>query len=173
MDSIPSPSELRALLDYNPQTGALTWRTRKGDGRETSRWNSRYAGREAGGINAIGYRNISIFGRSYSAHRLIWAIAYGEWPEDEVDHINNVRHDNRIANLRQATTSQNAMNRLRRSDNKAGYKGVRFYKRTGRWMASIRVNGKQQHLGYFDTAKQAHIAYKEAARKHHGEFSRE
>lgn len=105
----------------------------------------------------------------YSAHRLAWLYVYGEWPLDQIDHINNDKTDNRICNLRLATQSENIVNRRAQSNNSSGRKGVT---RSGkRWSASIRSNGHRYHLGTFDTVDDAHAAYSEAACRLHGEFA--
>jgi hypothetical protein len=89
---------------------------------------------------------------------------------DEVDHINLNGLDNRRDNLRLATNSQNNMNVRRYRNNKSGFKGVHLAK--GRWRASIRLNYKLYHLGYFDTPEEAYGAYCEAAKERFGEFAR-
>jgi hypothetical protein len=96
---------------------------------------------------------------------MVWAMTYGEWP-DELDHINGIKHDNRIANLRQATPKENAFNRGAHKNNTSGYKGVCFYKKNGKYQAT--VNGI--YLGRFDTPELAHAAYCAEADRLHGEF---
>src|SRR5687768_770720 len=110
--------KLRELMDYNPDTGVFLYRKRRG---------RRSAGLEAGSI-VKGYRLISL-GKQYSAHRLAWLYVYGEWPAGDLDHINCVRDDNRIANLREATDSQNNANRTLAPKNSSGFKGVCWNKR--------------------------------------------
>lgn len=94
----------------------------------------------------------------------------GKWPTSQVDHINGDRSDNRWANLRQATQSQNSMNIGRRSTNVSGFKGVHWNKATQKWRACITINQKKFHLGLFQTAELAFGAYQLAAEKHHGPF---
>lgn len=89
-----------------------------------------------------------------------------------VDHINRDTLDNRKSNLRICTSEGNARNHKKRSDNTTGYKGVAFFKRDGNYLAYIYYNGKQRHLGYYDTPEEAHAAYCEASKKYHGEFGR-
>lgn len=89
----------------------------------------------------------------------------------EVDHINGDRLDNRRANLRLCTRSQNQHNKGAQANNTSGFKGVQFYKRTGKWHAKIKLHGKERHLGYFATAAQAAEAYNRAAFEIHGDFA--
>jgi hypothetical protein len=90
-----------SLLKYNPDTGVITWAT-------TSRHVN--AGDVAGYVCPRGYRYISVGGKKQSAHRLAWFLSYGVWPEDQVDHINGDKTDNRLVNLRSATKAQNNRN---------------------------------------------------------------
>jgi hypothetical protein len=94
---------LRQLLHYDPERGVFTWLSRPAE----RSWNTRFAGTRAGTINGLGYVVIGILGRRYKAHRLAWLYVHGEWPGRELDHINCDKSDNRIANLRPATRSQN------------------------------------------------------------------
>lgn len=149
---------LRELLDYNPVTGVFKWRpTLK----------MRRKGLVAGTQHTKWYWHIRVDKRWYLAHRLAWLYVYGRWPADEIDHINGVRFDNRIANLREATTTQNRQNRKPKV---AGLKGVQKYYH--RWRARIYVSGKCIWLGSFTTQEAASAAYREAAIKHYGEFAR-
>jgi hypothetical protein len=109
--------------------------------------------------------------KNYSAHRLAWLYVYGEWPSDQIDHINRNRSDNRIANLRIATPTQNQANRSVCKRNTTGFKGVTVDPRTGRFRAKIRVNGKRTHIGVFDSAEEAGAAYVAASRRVYGDFS--
>jgi hypothetical protein len=113
-----------------------------------------------------GYLCITLDGRSYKAHRVIWAFVHGRWPSDkvEIDHINRDPADNRLSNLRLASRSQNQGNR-RRS------RGYYFYPRTSRYIACIGRRGRSRYLGMFDTEQQASAAYQKAHAEQHGEFS--
>lgn len=174
---LPSPEVLRQLLRYEPETGKLFWRER---GREffpsdwsCTVWNKRFPGKEAlTAKNNHGYPHGALLGRSITAHRIAWAIFYGEWPAEQIDHINNDRADFRIANLRQATNSQNHMNKPMSSVNSSGFKGVDWSKKDKVWRARIKVKGKQIHLGHFNNVNDAAEAYKAGAAMHHGEFAR-
>ena len=162
-----TPQQLAELLAYDPETGVLTWRRRarelfKTDG-ECLRWNNRYAGTRAFSLNNHGYRDGMIFRRMYRAHRVVWAIHHGVWPDGQIDHINGDRDDNRIANLRLATRSANCRNTKLRKNSSSGIMGVSPFK--GRWRAYIRDGGKNIHLGIFSTAAAAAAARKSAEQK--------
>ncbi|HEY7299159.1 MAG TPA: HNH endonuclease [Xanthobacteraceae bacterium] len=112
------------------------------------------AGMEAGsGKN--GYRRICIAGVHYGAHRLAWLYVYGRHPAGQIDHINRNPADNRIANLRESSPQENALNRAWRS--RPGIRGVR--QRGSRWYARIRICGKECPLGVYDTPAEAVAAY--------------
>lgn len=172
---LPSPELLRKLLRYEPETGKLFWRERTPDMFEDgeqgaewacNRWNSRYSGKEAfATIDGRGYKQGSIFGRNYRAHRVIWAMVYGEWAE-EIDHIHGVKDDNRISELRAVTHVQNGRNKKRPSTNTSGVVGVRWNKRRQKWHARITVGGNQNHLGLFTDFDEAVAARKVAEVKY-------
>lgn len=152
---------LWSVLAYDGATGVFTWVASP----------SQYTnGRVAGSIDEYGYRRISIAGHFHKAHRLAWFSVHGRWPEGEIEHINGVRDDNRIDNLRVATRAMNTQNTRVRRDNKAGLAGASFYSPTGKWKAQIKASGKTLHLGYFDNARDAHEAYMAAKVKHHAGF---
>jgi hypothetical protein len=102
-------------------------------------------------------------------HHIAFALFHGRWPSEQVDHRNRKRRDNHIGNLREATGAQNSRNREPHQDKKTP-KGVTLHR--GRYIARIRANGRNLHLGCFDTASEAATAYDLAALKHHGEFAR-
>lgn len=151
-------------LDYDAATGIFTWRV--------DRNNRVKAGSRAGSVDAGGYVIIPVNRKNYKAHRLAWLYVNGEWPRGPIDHINCDKTDNRIANLREATPAENAANRPRRSNGRSGFKGVSWCSREGKWVASIRHDGRHRHLGYFTDAAEAHAVYAEAARTTFGEFAR-
>lgn len=157
---------LRELLDYDPDTGVLRWRS-----------NARrdLVGTEAGWIDNCGgvpYRRVMIAGKAYMAHRLAFMHVHGCWPSYRIDHIDCNPFNNAIGNLRECTASQNAANRTIDHRNKSGFKGVSFYKKTRRWVAHIRHNYRLISLGYFATPEEAAAAYRKAADELFGEFSR-
>lgn len=153
---LPNAEYLHSILRYDPETGELFWKERPmglfGSLREHNRWNGRYAGTRA--LNTRGTMDGYLSGRikrsTCKAHRIIWALMTGADPLGFVDHINGVRTDNRWANLRAVTRFQNAQNVPRMRSNKSGVMGVRLAPYL-RWQAYIRFEGKQRHLGYFDT----------------------
>jgi hypothetical protein len=153
---------LREILDYDPMTGVFTARI--------ARSSNLPVGAIAGCLRANGYITISICNQSYYGHRLAWLYVHGRWPDGEIDHINCIPSDNRLANLREATRAQNSRNMPVFRNNICGKKGVS--KRAGKWRANITKNKRRVHLGYFDTPEEAHAAYAAAARMHYGEFAR-
>ena len=129
------------------------------------------AGAEAGSIWRDGYRYIRFNGAVYLAHRLAFALHHGFFPE-AIDHINTVKNDNRISNLRQATVAENNRNKQKQANNSTGYKGVSFNKKTKKFQARITSDGTHHSLGNFATLEEAASAYAKAAGDLHGEFAR-
>lgn len=164
---LPPPKLLRQLLQYDPDTGALLWKERPRsmfpDARSGNTWNAKYPGRPA--LNSErrrGYRGGTIFSGFVFAHRAAWAIHYGEWPQGEIDHVNGVTHDNRIANLRDVPKSINQRNVSRRRDNTSGVTGVHWSEAHQKWGASIMADNDRVRLGWFETREQAAEARKAA-----------
>jgi len=172
--NVPSPELLRKLLRYDASTGRFYWRERPvemfSNAQACDSWNRRWAGKETFTTNMQGYKTGTLFGKGYLAHRVIWAMHYGKWPEIEVDHRNCIRNCNLINNLRHTARLGNNQNSTLRKDNTQGFKGVGIHK--GKFRARIRFNGKSIHVGYFPSAEDAHAAYCQAAQKYHGEFAR-
>lgn len=157
---------LRERLHYNPETGIFTWLS------SPSKKAITLIGKPAGTSRRDEYVVIGIDGRDYRAHRLAWLYVYGEWPAGRIDHINLNRSDNRMANLRLCTHSQNLANTRARRTNSSGYKGVYFHTGAKRWQAKIKVNYRTKHLGFFDTREEAAEAYRKGAELYFGEFAR-
>lgn len=155
--------DLTSKLNYCPLTGVFTWKVKP----------SRQIrlGAIAGTLDSDGYRKIKVCGKVVHSHRLAWFYVFGYMPEKEIDHINRVKDDNRINNLREATRSENAKNKEKSSANKSGYKGVSFQVKAQKWFAHIRISGKNKHLGCFDSPLRASLAYRLASHFYHGEFS--
>jgi hypothetical protein len=147
---------LRAFLSYDAETGFFH-RVRDG--------------KRAGYVKPSGYRSIRIGGTDFYEHRLAFFWETGRWPTDELDHINRDRADNRISNLREATTSQNQANAKADTRSRFGLKGVMWRPKFKRWRAHIRVNRRRIYIGEYSCVVQAMAAYDAAARKHFGEFA--
>lgn len=130
-------------------------------------------GSVAGCLAGAGYRYLMVDKKLYLEHRLVWFVAHGRWPESCIDHVNGVRHDNRIQNLREATVAENLKNTSKPKTNTSGFKGVSFEKAAGKWSAKARVDGSHHHLGYFHSAEEASTAYQRFARVAHGQFFKE
>lgn len=163
-DRIPH-AELVQRLKYDPETGHFT-------ATEVGQHAALRAGMRAGTTGAAGYRVIWIKGKIYREHNVAWFYVHQEWPPEFIDHINGIRDDNRIANLRLATHQQNIYNRKRPIRNTSGYKGVSWCKKQGKWHVQVKANYKTFNIGYFDDRHEGHEAYKLAAERLHGEFAR-
>jgi len=157
---LPCPKALRNIMRYDPDTGKLFWRERSDRPRQ---WNSRWAGKEAFTANrGDGYRCGRINGKTFFAHRVIWAIVHGHWPEQDIDHINGIRNDNRLSNLRSVSRSENMKNKMRPPSNTSGFIGVTWNKKTGKWQAQIQVDGRSKTLGNFSDKSDAVKARRKA-----------
>ena len=156
-------TRLHERLHYDPDTGKFRWRVSVSANRKS--------GDEAGDQKKdSGYILIGIDGHRYRAHRLAWLYMTGEWPEDQIDHRDNVRHHNWWSNLRLADNQKNQANSRRPKNNTSGFKGVYLYR--GRWRAKINPDRRQIHLGTFDDPSHAGAAYDRAAKQYFGEFGR-
>jgi hypothetical protein len=150
-------SRLQEILTYCPRTGLFTWKTAP---------RGRKVGQIAGTKDREGYIRIRIDYVKYAAHRLAWMFVHGDFPKMFIDHINGVKHDNRICNLRDVTRSVNMQN-LRRPQGQNKFLGVYKRPKSKKWRAKIQVNGKQINLGTFLTEVAARNAYIEAKRIYH------
>ncbi len=162
------PAIVRELIDYDPETGRFTWLPRDrswfASQRAYQMWNTRFAGKPAfTAKDAMGYHIGAVNSYYCKAHRLAWAWVYGEWPLADIDHVNHDKADNRIANLRLADPASNAKNRGRQRNNASGRTGVHWHKVTSKWTAKIAVEGKEYHLGLFDSFEDA--VYARAAKE--------
>ena len=179
-----SPEVLRQLLSYAPDTGKLFWKERGPEWFEDHKrrkaehacrnWNARFSGKEAFTAMNNGYRTGQILGENVRAHRACWAIFYGAWPREEIDHINRVKDDNRIYNLRESTRHENLENRGAVRGKTSGYVGVHWCKFKRRWRAEIHPHGlrKDIKLGYFTSELDAAKAYDKAALAYRGKFAK-
>lgn len=156
--------EIHKLFDY--KDGNLIWKIAR---------NSRA---KVGGVagktpHHSGYKVVTVDNHQYSQHRLVWIYHNGKIENNiEIDHINGIKNDNRIENLRIATRNQNIQNQSKRKHNTSGFKGINFHKASNKWAASIGYNKKRIHLGLRDTAEEASLLYQHAANKLHKQFAK-
>lgn len=176
---LPTREQLLDVLSWDIDRGVLVWKPRSrlgmaGGGIWVESWNVKYAGKPAGTIREGKWRGvrISFQGRMLLAHRIIWFLHYGAWPECGIDHINGDPSDNRVSNMRLASQAENSRNTRRSRNNTSGRKGVSWHKQRQRWRATIMVDYRTKHLGLFDSIDEASQAYCQAAIQLHGAFAR-
>ncbi len=154
----PRDAEIvRQFLDY--RDGKLFWLVNPSTGVK--------AGQEAGAVHLLGYGRLQIGGRFMTSHRIIWLMHYGEWPVDEIDHINGNRAENRIENLREVSHLENMRNLKISKANTSGTTGVGWKKKDKKWFACISLPQGMKYLGYFSNKDDA-IAARRAAEKEYG-----
>lgn len=166
MEIVMSDQELlevcRTRLDYNPETGIFLWKLP---------YTYHRLNKEAGNVYSTGYKRIRIEGKRYPAHRLAFLMYYGYLPKS-IDHINRIKTDNRIINLRESTSSENSKNIGAQSNNTTGYKGVAApSKGRNRYRVRIMSEGRDINIGSFKCKHEAARAYNLAARMYHGKFA--
>jgi hypothetical protein len=145
-------ARLKELLHYDPVTGIFTWRVTVSSKAQ--------AGNAVGRADILhGYVRRHVDKQRFSEHRLVWLYMTGSWPENQLDHINGDRTDNRWGNLREATDAQNRQNMAKRKGSSSNLLGVKWSKLRGKWMASITRDYVTKHLGYFADELDAHQAY--------------
>lgn len=157
-----SQESLKEYVSYDPVTGQFTC---------IKKWCSKVMVGEVVGCYATGYWKVSFLGMPYLAHILAWFYMTGEWPKVEIDHKDRDKSNNQWGNLRQATRQQNEFNKSPHGDSILGIKGVSVSKNHDRYRAHITLDGKQYHLGTFDTLEEAKRARREAEQKFFGEFA--
>lgn len=182
-----TPELCRQLLDYDAESGRLFWRKRPpemfvdtgtgGNRANAARWNGQYAGREA--LCAAcrpdkNRRSGTLLGRKVYAHRVAWAIVYGEWPTHSIDHIDGDAGNNRIENLRDVSHGENMLNKWKAANNASGVNGVSWNKNRKKWEAYTKIGGKRCSLGHWKTIEEAQAARYAADRllgfsKRHGQ----
>lgn len=159
-------ARISEVVNYDAETGKLTWKVRQP-------YSDAEIGDEIGSLSQ-GYRRVKISGQSHMCHRIAWLLHYGADAPDFIDHINGDRADNRIANLRVVSKSENAKNRgAYKRLKKTLPKGVTFHPATGKFRARIRCDGVLHSLGLFDTPEAAHARYCDAAAEFFGRYARE
>lgn len=156
----PPSAEWLSRISYDADTGHFTWVVAASGVRK---------GKIAGSMTSCGYWQIRLNKICYRAHRLAWFVTYGEWPDDEIDHINGNPLDNRIENLRIVDRAGNSQNRWKahRDNLSCGLLGVTWNKQHQRWQAKIVANKVRHHLGYFSDPEPAHEAYMKAKQRLH------
>lgn len=155
-----SASILKSIIAYNPLDGVFHWV--KCPNRKIP------AGSVAGKLDARGYVQIKIMGRSFSAHQLAWLYETGDWPREEIDHKDGLPSNNIFSNLRLGGNGINQQNiRLAPTHGSSGFLGVTKRKDCNKFRASISINGRSRNVGSFDSAEEAHAAYLQAKRQLH------
>lgn len=167
----PPIEYLRKRLRYEPETGKLFWRVAGREEFVSQRswtvWNKRYSGKEVGRVSARGYLVVVLRGKSLASHRVAWAIHTGAWPQNQIDHINGLRTDNRFENMRDVTHAENSRNMRMLDRNSSGRVGVFWAAQSKRWNAQIGHNGRRIHLGSFKEFTDA-VAAREAGEVEYG-----
>lgn len=163
MKPLPSPEQLRALLDYDQDTGVLTWKPRT-RGWRPNWWNAMYAGTVAGTVTPGGPVAIKIHDQNYMAHRVIWAMVHGTWPECVI-HRNRKLADNRLKNLRDMSRKAVQRRPVIYRTNTSGVRGVSWNRKSQKWGASIRVADVQINLGSYATKEEAAKARRAGERR--------
>lgn len=165
---------LKELLNYDPNTGLLTWKARSErwfrNAKSSKAWNKKHAGKVAGSIthiqsSSLSYVRIKILGKNILAHRLAWMLVHGAWPE-HVDHINGCGTDNRMCNIRSVQPATNLRNKKLHMNNKSGIPGVAWEVDRSKWRAEISINGKMKRLGSFPDKFDAICARKSAENRY-------
>lgn len=162
---LPDLETLQKYLNYDPETGILSWREGLPYGRQ------RTAGQPAGTMSKGGYLRLTIERKMYANNRIAWKMFYGTDPVGVVDHEDGDKLNNRIRNLRDASQGRNTYNQVRRSDNTTGFKGVVFCKTVRKFTFNLKVDGVKLKRVYFDTPEAANDYVMEKRERLHGEFA--
>jgi hypothetical protein len=151
--TLPATDYLHKRLRYDHDTGEIFWRDCS---LMSNGWRTRWAGKPAfTNKEAKGYLVGKIDGDTFKAHRIAWAIYHGEEPKEQIDHVNGIRTDNRICNLRVVSNQENCRNKSMNAKNTSGVCGVVWSKKTQKWVAQIGISGRYFNLGYFHTLEEA------------------
>lgn len=152
--------EIFRRFDYDPESGIITWKELPDMTHKKKTM--------AHGMPAFttrerkGYMNGRVMGVHLKAHRVAWLLHYGDWPHDQIDHINRNKSDNRISNLRVVSNHQNCRNQAKRKENTSGWNGVSFNKNLRKWHAKYRMFDVDYHVGFFQCPTSAGIAVMKA-----------
>ena len=149
--------EILRIYNVDLDNGVITHKLSRGRGK---------AGDEAGTPHPGGYRRLRVCGKHFLSHRVLWLVRYGKWPAHHLDHINGVKTDNRLENLRECTDAENQQNRVASKKSTTGLMGVTTH-RSGRYQAQITVGGRHIYLGIHETPELAHAAYLSAKKSLH------
>jgi hypothetical protein len=155
---ILTQNRLKELLDYNPDTGVVIRKVKL---------KNQPAGKIVGCVGRQGYLQTSIDGKLYKVHRLVWLYMYGEWPKNNIDHIDHNPANNKISNLRDVSCLENNRNKRRNTNSSSGLLGVGWHKRDECWVAHIEVSGIRHNLGYYKDKETALNARKQAEQIYH------
>lgn len=150
-------NRLKEVLYYDPSSGIFTYKVNRGTAK---------IGNVAGNLSKAGYRYLSIDNVTYAEHRLAWLYIYEKWPDNDIDHINRIKNDNRILNLRDISKKQNNLNKEFKLSSNYLYRGIR--KTTGSLGYSAELQG--MYLGTYSTQEEASIVYENTAKKEYKEF---
>lgn len=165
MKKLISHEDLKELLDYDPLTGIFK--------RKKSKF-SNLIGKPAGTLNSIGYMVLVLGGRkghSYLLHRLAWFYVTGEWPKNQIDHVNRIRSDNRFENLRECSGSENSWNKGAQSNSKTGVRGISWVKARKKWVVKLNKGREVVYVDFFEDFKQAKEAWEIKSKEIYGEFA--
>jgi hypothetical protein len=157
-----SQAELKEYLHYCPETGVFTWKKNRPNGVKVG---------DKAGVNRSGYLVFSLKNKQRIAHRMAFLYMEGRLPKNYIDHINGDKADNRWQNLREATNSENQRNRLGTGSN-TGVKNVTFVPKRNKFQVSLKVEGKEKFIGYFDDIELAELAAIAARERFHGAFAK-
>ena len=166
VDDPLTADELRQRLHYDPKLGLFWWKERPGH----NWWNATFAGKAAGSISGSGYIYINVHRLAYRAHRLACLWMTGEWPPDEIDHIDGDPTNNAWTNLRQASRNENSQNRHIQTNNTTGTRGISYNPRRGQWIVRVMVNKTSHFGGWFYDLEEAKRVRKALVLRLHGRF---
>lgn len=147
------------------ERGLLIWKPRDlvefSSSSHGKTWLTKFCGKSAGSMDTSGYIQVAFGKTAFRRSRILWAMKHGEWPLI-IDHINGIKTDDRLQNLRNVGPAENSRNRWLQANNKTGYNGVRLCKMSGRYISQITVDKELINLGRYKTARAA-AAVREAA----------